>query len=31
MLTIKDLQIAYKDELEIFDDEEEDRFEKIKM
>jgi small subunit ribosomal protein S33 len=31
MLTIKDLQNAYKDELEIFDDEEEDRFEKIKM
>ncbi|PMD13862.1 hypothetical protein NA56DRAFT_651330 [Hyaloscypha hepaticicola] len=31
MLTIKDLQNAYKDELEIFDDEEEDRFEKIKI
>jgi small subunit ribosomal protein S33 len=31
MLTIQDLQNAYKDELEIFDDEEEDRFEKIKM
>jgi small subunit ribosomal protein S33 len=31
MLTIKDLQNAYANELDVFDDEEEDRFEKIKM
>ena len=31
MATIQDLQRAYADELEIFDEEEEDRFEKIKM
>jgi hypothetical protein len=29
--TIQDLQRVYTDELDIFDEEEEDRFEKIKM
>jgi hypothetical protein len=31
MATIQDLQRVYTDELDIFDEEEEDRFEKIKM
>lgn len=31
MATIKDLQKAYKEELDIFDDEEEERFEQLKM
>jgi hypothetical protein len=31
MGTIQDLQRVYTDELDIFDEEEEDRFEKIKM
>jgi len=31
MATIQDLQRVYADELDIYDEEEEDRFEKIKM
>jgi len=31
MGTIQDLQKAYADDLEIYDEDEEDRFEKIKM